>query len=133
MERCNRTMMTKKEQRKKIVTLSCCSIFLLMSFSVRMADYAPAWGPRCNDGGFQFSEVLHCYKSTDVCCSFSIDNWYNCLEHRYLKQLIAFSYNKAGNIGNLSRIDPLKCLIQVKFNNFICARKGFLESITSSK
>ena len=39
---------------------------LLTSFSVRMADYAPAWGPRSSDGGFQFSEVLRYYKSPDV-------------------------------------------------------------------
>jgi len=28
------------------------------------------------------------------------------LEHRYLKELIAFSYDRGGNIANLSRIDP---------------------------
>lgn len=38
----------------------------LISFFFRMADYAPAWGPRCSDGGFQFSEALRCYESPDV-------------------------------------------------------------------
>jgi hypothetical protein len=40
---------------------------------------------------------------------------YNCFEHRYLKRLIAFSHDKAGNIGNLSRIDPT--LLGVKDGN----------------
>jgi hypothetical protein len=31
-----------------------------------MADYAPAWGARCDDGGFQLSEVLQYYESPDV-------------------------------------------------------------------
>ena len=34
------------------------------------------------------------------------DDWYNCLVHRYLTRLIAFDCDKAGNLGNLSRIDP---------------------------
>jgi hypothetical protein len=38
----------------------------LIPFFVRMADYGPTWGPRSNDGGFQFSEVLHCYETPDV-------------------------------------------------------------------
>lgn len=37
-----------------------------VSLSVRMADYAPSWGPRSTDGGFQFSEALCYYKSPDT-------------------------------------------------------------------
>jgi hypothetical protein len=41
-------------------------IIFLISFLIRMADYAPAWGPHSKDGGFQFSEVLPYYESPDV-------------------------------------------------------------------
>lgn len=41
-------------------------IFALITFSIRMADFAPAYGLRCDRGGFQFSEVLPYYQSTDV-------------------------------------------------------------------
>ena len=37
------------------------------------------------------------------------------MEYRYLKRLIAFSHDKAGNIANLSRIDP--ALLSVKDAN----------------
>jgi hypothetical protein len=37
------------------------------------------------------------------------------LEYRYFKQLISFSHDKAGNIANLSRIDP--ALLGVKDAN----------------
>ena len=43
------------------------------------------------------------------------DNWYKCLVHRYLTRLIAFDYDKAGNLGNLSRIDP--SLLSIKDAN----------------
>lgn len=38
--------------------------------------------------------------------SLRFNDWYNCFKCSYLKQLVAFSHDKAGNIGNLSRIDP---------------------------
>lgn len=31
-----------------------------------MADYAPAWGPRSSEGGFQFSEAIKHLESPDV-------------------------------------------------------------------
>ena len=31
-----------------------------------MADFAPSYGQRCEDGGFQFSEVLEYYPSAHV-------------------------------------------------------------------
>jgi hypothetical protein len=43
------------------------------------------------------------------------DIWYNCFELRYLKQLISFEHDKAGNLANLSRIDPV--LLGVKDAN----------------
>ena len=46
--------------------INCIFYLLLISFSARMADYAPAWGSRCNDGGFQFSEIMNFYESPDV-------------------------------------------------------------------
>ena len=39
-------------------------------------------------------------------CSLRFNERYNYLKCRYLKQLVAFSYDKVGNIGNLSCIDP---------------------------
>lgn len=43
------------------------------------------------------------------------DVLYNSFEPRYLKKLVAFSHDKAGNIANLSRIDP--ALLGVKDAN----------------
>ena len=31
-----------------------------------MADYAPTWGPRSEDGGFYFSLALDAYDSPDI-------------------------------------------------------------------
>jgi hypothetical protein len=31
-----------------------------------MADYAPAWGTHCDDGGFILSNVLSFYESPDT-------------------------------------------------------------------
>jgi hypothetical protein len=44
------------------------------------------------------------------------DILYNCFEHRYLRHLVSFSYDKAGNIANLSRINP--ALLGVKDTNY---------------
>lgn len=52
------------------------------------------------------------------------------MEHRYLKQLIAFSYNKAGNIGNLSRIDP--SLLGVKDTGSFTKNALYLHGILSA-
>lgn len=38
--------------------------------------------------------------------SLRFDDWFNGFECRYLKKLVSFTHDRAGNIGNLSRIDP---------------------------
>jgi len=52
------------------------------------------------------------------------------LEHRYLKQLIAFSYDKVGNIANLSRIDPV--LLGVKDASSYTKNVLYLHGISSA-
>ena len=58
------------------------------------------------------------------------DDLCNCLAHRYLKQLIAFSHDKAGNIGNLSRIDP--SLLGIKDANSYTKNALYLHGISSA-
>ena len=52
------------------------------------------------------------------------------MAHRYLKRLIAFSHDKAGNIGNLSRIDP--SLLGVKDANSYTKNALYLHGISSA-
>jgi hypothetical protein len=52
------------------------------------------------------------------------------LEHRYLKKLVTFSYDKAGNIGNLSRIDP--SLLGVKDANTYTKNALYLHGLSSA-
>jgi hypothetical protein len=47
-----------------------------------------------------------------------------------LKQLVAFSYDKAGNIGNLSRIDP--SLLGVKDVNSFTKNALYLHGVSSA-
>ena len=51
-------------------------------------------------------------------------------EYRYLKRLVAFDYDKAGNIGNLSRIDP--SLLGVKDANSFTKNALYLHGISSA-
>ena len=46
-------------------SIDCIVLYFSYTFSVRMADFAPAYG-RCDTGGFKFSEVLQHYQSPDV-------------------------------------------------------------------
>jgi hypothetical protein len=54
----------------------------------------------------------------------------DCGKRRYLKQLVAFSHDKAGNIGNLSRIDP--SLLGVKDANSFTKNALYLHGISSA-
>lgn len=52
------------------------------------------------------------------------------MERRYLKQLITFSHQKNGNIGNLSRIDP--SLLGVKDANSFTKNALYLHGVSSA-
>jgi hypothetical protein len=54
----------------------------------------------------------------------------NCLLRRYLKQLVAFSYDKTGNIANLSRIDPV--LLGVKDASSYTKNVLYLHGVSSA-
>ena len=58
------------------------------------------------------------------------DIWYNCFKCRYLKLLLAFSHDRAGNIANLSRIDP--ALLGVKDANAFTKNSLYLHGISSA-
>jgi hypothetical protein len=49
---------------------------------------------------------------------------------RYLKKLVAFDYDKAGNVGNLSRIDP--SLLGVKDANTYTKNSLYLHGLSSA-
>lgn len=34
--------------------------------SFRMADFSSTWGPRCEQGGYKFSQIKSLYKSPDM-------------------------------------------------------------------
>ena len=53
-----------------------------------------------------------------------------CLECRYLKQLVSFSHDKAGNIANLSRVDPT--LLGIKDINSFAKNVLYLHGISSA-
>ena len=52
------------------------------------------------------------------------------MEHRYLKALVTFTYDKAGNVGNLSRMDP--SLLGVKDANTYTKNALYLHGLSSS-
>ena len=57
------------------------------------------------------------------------EDWYNSLVCRYLTQLIAFDYDKAGNLGNLSCIDP--SLLGIKDANMYAKNTLYLHGFST--
>lgn len=41
-------------------------IIFYLPFFIRMADFAPAYGPRSENGGFRLSQVLDLFESPDI-------------------------------------------------------------------
>jgi hypothetical protein len=62
--------------------------------------------------------------------SLTFNDLFNGFECRYLKMLVAFSHDKVGNIGNLSRIDP--SLLGVKDQSSYTKNALYLHGVSSA-
>jgi hypothetical protein len=79
---------------------------------------------------FQRPCVTTSHRTLSKLSSSTFDVQYNFFVPRYLKQLVAFSHDKAGNIANLSRIDP--SLLGVKDANSFTKNSLYLCGVSSA-
>ena len=85
---------------------------------------------RMEGSSYQRSCLITILQTSSKQLILQMDDLYIYMEHRYLKELVTFTYDKAGNIGNLSRMDP--SLLGVKDTNTYTKNALYLHGLSSS-